>query len=331
MKRLLKSREFSLVLAMALLCGVVSVVSPAFIQPGNLTNILNTSIPTILLGCGMTMAIIIGGIDIAVGVEMVCSAYVVGTIALGGSGSLPLCIAAAMATGLLMGIVNGLMVGYLNVPPFIATIGAQNIFRGGLLFLTESQWLMNLPPYITNITRGKLFGIPYSVFAMAALVALTWWILRYTRFGRAVYAIGGNPEAAVRAGVNVRRTQFLVYAFTGLMCGFAGLLNAARVGNVQPSGSIGIEMTVVAAVILGGTSIRGGVGNPVGTVFGVVLMTIFENLLVLLYVPTYWQKFFEGALMISIIMLNAMQSALGSRGKVRIDVDESIQAPEVRE
>lgn len=324
MKKLLKTREFSLVMVMVLLCAVVSVVSPAFLQVSNLTNILNNSIPNILLGCGMTMVIITGGIEVAVAAEMICGAYIVGFIALSSWGSLPLCIGAALLGGLLMGVINGTLIAYLKVPPFIATIGTQNMYRGLLLFITNSKWLMNLPPYITNLTRVKFCGLPYSFYIMVALVAISWWILRYTRFGRAVYAVGGNQEAAVRAGIKVPRTLMGVYIYTGIMCGFAGLLNAARVGNVQPSGALHLEMTVVAAVILGGTSVLGGVGNPVGTVFGVILMTIFENLLVLLYVPTYWQKFFEGALMIFIIILNVGQNAYANRKKVRIDVDMGI-------
>ncbi|MEG1513673.1 MAG: ABC transporter permease [Clostridia bacterium] len=330
MKKLLKSRECSLLAVMALLCVVVSISSPAFMQGNNLTNILNNSIPMIILGCGMTMVIIIGGIDVAVGAEMICSSYVAGSVALSSTGNIFLCVLAAMGVGLLMGLFNGVLIAHLNVPPFIATIGTLNIFRGGLLFTTQSQWLMNLPEFITDITRKKFLGVPYSVFIMLILVVVTWWLLKYTRFGRAVYAIGGNREAAVRAGIQVRKTQLLVYTYTGLMTGFAGLLNAARLGNIQPGGSLGIEMTVVAAVILGGTSIQGGVGSPVGTVFGVIMMTIFENLLVLLYVPTYWQKFFEGTLMITIIILGVMQNALGNRGKVRIDVETDIRAMEVK-
>lgn len=321
MKRLLKTREFSLVLVMILLGMVVSFVSPAFLQISNLTNILNNSIPSILLGCGMTMVIITGGIEVAVAAEMIGTAYIVGFVALSSWGNLPICIATALLGGLLMGVINGLLIAHLKVPPFIATIGTQNMYRGLLLFVTESKWLMNLPPFITNLTRGKFCGLPYSFYIMVALVAITWWILRYTHFGRAVYAVGGNQEAAIRAGIKVPRTLMGVYIYTGIMCGFAGLLNAARVGNVQPSGALHLEMTVVAAVILGGTSILGGVGNPVGTVFGVILMTIFENLLVLLYVPTYWQKFFEGALMIFIIVMNVAQNTYANRKKVRIDVD----------
>lgn len=324
MKKIAKSREFSLALIIVALCIVVPIVSPAFLQISNLTNIINNSIPTILLGCGMTMVIVTCGIEVAVAAEMICTAYIVGAIALSQSGSLGLCLLAALAGGLLMGTLNGVLIAYLKVPPFIATIGTQNMYRGLLLFITESQWLMNLPDFITGLTRDTFLGMPLSVYITAALVAITWWILRYTRFGRAVYAVGGNMEAAVRAGINVRRTVLLVYVYTGIMCGFAGLLNASRLGNVQPSGALHLEMTVVASVILGGTSVLGGIGNPVGTVFGVILMKIFENLLVLLYVPTYWQKFFEGALMILIIVINVVQNAYANRKKVRIDVDMEI-------
>ena len=322
MKKLLKNRVVSLILLMIVLSAAVSLISPTFLQPSNLTNILNNSIPTVILGCGMTMVIIVGGIDVAVGAEMICSAYLVGTIALSERGNIFVCGLAALALGVLMGALNGTLIAYLNVPPFIATIGTYNIFRGGLLTLSESQWLMNLPEFVTGLARSKLLGIPYSVYIMMVLVVLTWWILSYTQFGRAVYAIGGHPEAAARAGIRVRRTLWLVYTYCGCMAGFAGVLNAGRVGNVQPTGAIGIEMTVVASVILGGTSISGGYGNPVGTVFGVILMTIFENLLVLLHVPTFWQKFFEGALLIAFITVNATQNLLSNRKKVRIDVDE---------
>lgn len=330
MKRLFKSREFSLALIIIGLCAVVSFVSPAFLQINNLTNIINNSIPTILLGCGMTMVIITCGIEVAVSAEMTVTAYIIGAIALSKFGSLPLCLLAGIVGGLLMGVINGILIAYLKVPPFIATIGTQNMYRGLLLFFTESQWLMNLPEFITGLTRDKLLGLPISVYITAALVIITWLILRYTRFGRAVYAIGGNVEAAKRAGIKVRSTLLLVYIYTGIMCGFAGLLNASRLGNIQPSGALHLEMTVVASVILGGTSVLGGIGNPIGTVFGVILMKIFENLLVLLYVPTYWQKFFEGALMILIIVINVIQNALANRKKVRIDVDMDIPEGGVR-
>lgn len=330
MKKLLKSREFSLVLIIVALCAAVSFVSPAFLQINNLTNIINNSIPTILLGCGMTMVIITCGIEVAVSAEMTVTAYIIGAIALSKFGNLPLCLLAGIIGGLLMGVINGILIAYLKVPPFIATIGTQNMYRGLLLFFTESQWLMNLPEFITGLTRDKLLGLPWSVYISVFLVILTWLILRYTRFGRAVYAIGGNIEAAKRAGIKVRSTLLLVYIYTGIMCGFAGLLNASRLGNIQPSGALHLEMTVVASVILGGTSVLGGIGNPIGTVFGVILMKIFENLLVLLYVPTYWQKFFEGALMILIIVINVIQNALTNRKKVRIDVDMDIPEGGVR-
>lgn len=331
MKRLMKTREFTLTIIMALLCVVVSFISPAFLQMSNLTNILNSSIPTIVLGCGMTMVIITGGIEVAVAAEMIVTAYVTGLVAQSVQGNLLLCIMAALSVGLTMGVINGLLIAYLNVPPFIATIGSMNMFRGALLLVTESKWLMNLPEYLTGIARNKVAGIPYSIYIAAALVFVTWWLLKYTKFGRSVYAIGGNHEAAVRAGIKVKKTLLGVYAFTGLMCGFAGFLNASRLGNVQPSGSVGLEMTVVAAVILGGTSILGGVGNPIGTVIGVLLMTIFVNLLVLLHVPTYWQRFFEGALMITFIVLNVAQNSFANRKKVRIDIEDRIQPLEARQ
>lgn len=328
MSRLMKRREFSLFLVTVLLFIAVSFISPNFLQPNNLNNMLNNSIPSILIGCGMTMVIITGGINVAVGAEMIVSAYIVGTIALSTQGNLMLCILAAAIAGLAMGVLNGVLIAFLNVPPFIATIGTSNIFRGLLLLTTQSKWLMNLPAYLTGLTRDKIAGVPYSVFIVIALVVITWWILRYTNYGRAVYAIGGNREAAIRAGTKIKKVLFGVYTYTGLMCGFAGLLNAARLGNVQPSGAVGLEMTIVAAVILGGTSITGGEGNPFGTLIGVFLMTVFVNLLVLLHVPTYWQRFFEGALLITFIILNVLQNRLANRKKVIIDVEGNLAVSE---
>lgn len=329
MKRFVKTREFTL-LAIIIAFGIlVSFASPAFLKSNNLSNILNNSIPNIILGCGMTMVIITGGIEIAVGAEMVVCSFVVGTIAKTAAGNLPLVMLAALAAGFILGVVNGTLIAYLNVPPIIATLGTLNIYRGGLLYATSGKWIVSLPAWLTGLTRNRFLGIPASVYIAVLAVAVTAILLKYTKFGRAVYAIGGNQEAALRVGIRRRQTLFGVYIFAGMMCGVAGLVNAARVGNVQPNGSVNLEMTIVAAVVMGGTSILGGSGTVIGTVLGVVMMTLIDNVLILLYVPTYWQKFVLGAILIATITINVVQELYVKKNQAPIDVDEELEEMEV--
>ncbi len=330
MKHFVKSREFTLFIMILVFGILVSILSPAFLTGNNLSNILNNSIPNIILGCGMTMVIITGGIEIAVGAEMVVCSFVVGTIAKSSSGNLLLVFLAALAAGMLLGMINGSLIAILNVPPIIATLGTLNIYRGGLLYATSGKWIMSLPSWLTGLTRDRFLGLPVSVYLVTLVVLLTTGILKYTKFGRSIYAVGGNEEAAFRVGIHKKKTLFGVYVYAGVMCGIAGLVNAARVGNVQPNGSVNLEMTIVAAVVMGGTSILGGSGTAIGTVLGVIMMTLIDNVLILLYVPTYWQKFALGAILIITITMNVIQELYLKKKQMPIDVDEELEGLEVK-
>jgi ribose/xylose/arabinose/galactoside ABC-type transport system permease subunit len=322
MKKILRSREFTLFIFILIFIIIVSILSPAFLQMNNITNIINNSIPNIILGCGMTVVIITGGIEIAVGAEMVVASFIAGTVALMEGSNLFLVILVALVFGCIMGAINGSLIAFLKVPPIIATLGTLNVFRGALLYITKGKWIVNLPNWFTGITRDRFLGVPASIYVMITAVILTSLLLKYTKFGRSAYAIGGNRNSALYAGIKINHTLFGVYLYAGLMCGVAGFVNAARLGNIQPNGSVNLELTIIAAVVMGGTSILGGSGTAIGTLIGVIMMSLVDNTLILLYVPTYWQRFVLGAILIITITVNVIQKIYSDRLKTPIDVDE---------
>lgn len=315
---LAKFREVGIVVFIAALMIVATVVEPRFFSLGNFQNILlDISILTIV-ACGQTMVIISRNIDISVGSSLGLCAILVGLM-FKFNPSVPIVLGLAMGIllGVVLGSVNGALVTQFKVPPLIATLGTLSVYRG-LVFLSSGGRQVDpndIPPSLIAMARTGPLGIP-GIVLIAFLVAIVVGLfLRYTRLGRDIYAVGGNPSAARLRGINVNRAVFLVYLMTGALAGLAGVLYAGRYGTVNPADAgVGFELTVIAATVIGGTNILGGSGSIIGTVLGSLLLGVLGNVLAITNVSGFYQKFAQGFVILLAVIVDAIiHSQLQSR------------------
>jgi Ribose/xylose/arabinose/galactoside ABC-type transport systems, permease components len=224
------------------------------------------------------------------------------------SGNVILAYAISAGLGLLMGALNGFLIGFLRLPTFVVTLGTSSLFTG-LMFGAFSASASDVPPSIarhgkeilftaTNPKLGLTSNMPSQILILIAVLLFAFFLLRYTMLGRGIYAVGGDETAAERAGFNVRGIKMFLYCFVGVLAGITGIARISMMSYADPSTMLGMEMTVIAAVVLGGTRVTGGVGTLVGTISGVALMTILSNSLILIGIPTYWSRVFTGAVII---------------------------------
>jgi ribose/xylose/arabinose/galactoside ABC-type transport system permease subunit len=305
-------RTYGLPIALVLIIIAGTLSSPFFlldwsksgldiIRWGNIIDILVRSSLSGILSVGMTYVILTGGIDLSVGAIVGIAGVAAATV--GDLGPLAM-VSAGLGTGLAVGVVNGFLATYGRVVPFIATLATMTIARGLALTLTNSAPVRIEDDAYIAIGAGRLFDtLPYMVVIAAVVTALGWVGLARLRFGREVYAVGGNPEAARLSGIPVRRTVFAVYVISGLCAGIAAILDSARTATAQPSAGGGYELDAIAAVVVGGTSLFGGRGSIVGTIFGVLIIQTISNIFVLLNVPFNAQLVVKGVIILAAVML----------------------------
>jgi len=278
-----------------------------FVSRQNLSNIVVQTIPYALLAVGMTFVILTAGIDLSVG-GVVAFSGVVGSIALmrwsvGVAGA----IAVGVAAGAAAGTVTGLLVTRANIPPFVATLAMWLItgYSGGLAFLiNQGQPVWGLPERFTDLFTKPLAGIPPIVLLIAVAMLIGYLVLTQTRFGRNVYAVGGNAEAARLSGINVNRVRLFVYMISGACAGLTGMALAARLGSGDPKSGPGSELDAIAAVVVGGTSLFGGKGSMLGTLVGVLILSALNNGLQMLGMSSYWQPVFRGSVIVLAVMID---------------------------
>jgi ribose transport system permease protein len=301
----------SRLIALILLVAVLSVLSPYFLTWSNFINVMRQAALQFLMAAGLTLVVLTGGIDLAVGAMLGLAACL--SASLISQGYLALGIAAALLSGLGCGAVNGMLVTYGRIPSFIATYGMLWIAHGlGYVFM-KGEVIYGLPEGFRLIGAGFLWGIPIPVLIAVALVVVLHVLLHTTVLGRAIYAIGGNPIAARLSGMPVTRHLITVYALSGVLSGLAGLVVIARVNAADSSLGEDLLLPAIAAVCLGGTSLFGGVGGIVGTAIGSVILALIVNALNLLGVQTFWQN----AVMGGIILLSVLADQLGGARLVR--------------
>ncbi|MCP5521689.1 MAG: ABC transporter permease [Verrucomicrobiales bacterium] len=290
----------------ALMVGI-GLVNPAFWTLANFFDLLKASVVTGILALGVLIVLISGGIDISFTAIAAFAMYVTCwiSVSLGGEGSvlLGLLLAVGMGTGL--GLINACFIGGLRLPTLIVTLGTAGVFHGFLLAFIGTEIINTLPPAYVRFSRwqgfrqtlsgGETIGLSVTVLALVAAAVIVGVLLRRTVLGRSIYALGGNPEAAHRIGIRVARVQFLIYGLVGGLAGLAGLIHAVMMRNANPSDLVGTELNVLAAAVLGGASIFGGRGSVAGTLLGVWLIVVLNNSLILLGVPSYWQRVWVGA------------------------------------
>jgi ribose transport system permease protein len=283
---------------------VFALGSPDFLTSSNLLNVaLQTSIIAIV-AMGMTFTILTAGIDLSVGSLMaLCGALAAGLSTRQGLGTVP-AIALALLAGMALGGVNGLLIVKGGMPPFVATLAMLAVARGLTLVYTEGRPIAGLSPAFLWLGNGRVLGIPVPVLMMLVLAVVAWVILRHTRFGLYVYATGGNPETTRLAGVSTARVTLAVYVISGFTAALGGVLLAARLWSAQPNAAAGWELDAIAANVLGGTSLFGGVGGVGGTVVGAFIIGVLSNGLNLMGIPSYLQQVIKGVVFILAVMLD---------------------------
>lgn len=306
-RKVLRRREFTVLGLIVLLVVLFSLTTERFMSVSNLSNLLLQLAGTAISAIGMTMVIITGGIDVSVGSTLGMASVVAGKLLVGGYSPF-LVLLSALGTGLVIGLFNGTLIAFGNVPPIIVTLGMMSILRSLMYQLLGGRWISGIPPAIRVIGLGKWLGVPISMWITVVLIAFFTYFLSSRPLGRAIYAVGNNPEAARVSGIDLRRTTLFVYAILGALAGFAGLVYVARTGIVQTNTGSGFELEVIAAVVLGGTSILGGRGTIIGSLLGAFLVGIIKNGMVLLNVPALSEGLVVGVLIILSVMIDVIRA-----------------------
>jgi ribose/xylose/arabinose/galactoside ABC-type transport system permease subunit len=302
-----KLSNYIIVLAILLECAVFAFLAPAFFSLDNLVNVALSIAVIGILAVGMTFVILTGGIDLSIG-SVVALAGVCAALATVQTGSSLLGFALAVFVGVLFGVFNGTFVAYFKVPPFVVTLAVLTIARGLAFILAEGRSIGNLPESFAWLGKTSILGVPLPVLLMLATFAAGWFVLRHTTFGRYVYAVGGNAEAAFLAGVNVKATTFWVYVLNGLLVGIAAVALASRLGAGVPNSGLQYELDVIAAVVVGGTSLAGGRGSVVTTLLGAVFIGVLNNGLNLRGTDPYLQKIWLGAVILVAVLFDRRNS-----------------------
>ena len=298
-----KFDNLGLTLALLALIVLFAFINPRFATISNLINVLTQASTYIIVAIGMTFVITKGGIDLSVGAAMALSTCVTFSLLDGGLHYI-LALAVLFAISVVLGAVNGLIVTYLAVPALIATLGTMVTFRGIALLHSAGELYFGLPPQLVWLGQGTLAGIPVPIFVAALFILFAHWLFNLTTFGVHVRAVGGNTEAARLAGIRVNRVTIAVYCFMGFAVGLGGLLWMARIDGTQATLGTGMEIHVIAATIIGGTSLFGGRGTLYGTILGGLLLTMLNNALVIAGVEFFWQLVAIGIIVISAVTIN---------------------------
>lgn len=295
--------RFGIGIAIIILFIFLSISSPHFLEINNLLNILlQVSISTII-AVGMTFVIMTSGIDLSVGPLTAFSSVIIG-LALHLDIGIGIPILTGILVGGLLGLINGVLIARLKIPAFIATLGMMSVARGAALFITNGQTIHMFPSEFRFFSAGSIATIPIPVIYALIVVILAVFILNYTKFGRYIYAIGGNKEAARLSGINVKAVETWAYIISGITCGIGAVILTGRLNAAQPIAGIGYELDAIAAVIIGGTSLNGGEGTITGTLMGAILIGMLRNGLNLLNVSPFLQQIVIGSVIVGAVFFD---------------------------
>jgi ribose/xylose/arabinose/galactoside ABC-type transport system permease subunit len=284
---------------------VLSLLSPMFSRVGNVINIFKQTAINGILATGMACAILVGGFDMSVGSTVGLSGIIAALMATGGQEGLFLPVVCSVLAGLLVGVINGVAVAYMKVPAFVVTLGTQSIVRGLAYILSGGRPIFGVSESYEKIAGGLLFGkIPYLVIYYIVIALLMGFILQCTVYGRRMYAVGGNAEAARVSGINVEFIQMSAFAICGLMGGIAGMLSTSRTVSAAPLTGEGYELDAIASCVIGGFSMDGGAGKWYGMIIGALILSVMSNGLDILGVASYYQRILKGAIIIIIVLID---------------------------
>ncbi|SFR18572.1 ABC transporter permease [Poseidonocella sedimentorum] len=316
MKRLLTSRETMLSGAILLLLALTASRFPGFIAPANLVAVFTDTSPLLILALGQTVVILTRCIDLSVAANLALSGMVCAMLNAAMPGiPVALILALAVLLGAVMGAINGALVWKLAIPPIVVTLGTMTIYRGIIFLISDGAWVNahEMSAAFTGLPRARILGLPVLAWFGIASALLIWLMVTRTPLGRAFYAVGGNPHAAVYTGIDVGRTQFWAFTISGALAGLAGYLWVARYSVAYVDIAGGFELEVVAACVIGGISIAGGAGTILGTILGALFLGIIKNALPVVDVSPFWQMAISGAAIIIAVTLNTRSARAKGR------------------
>ncbi len=330
-KRLTEKNEFYLFFTVVALIVIISVINPAFATVSSVIDILRAGIELAIFAIGMFMIIVLGGIDVSCASIGMFAMFTTTKIfyEAGYTGPLfPFYLVAALF-GLMWGLANGVIITSLKIPPMIATLATNGIMTGLLLFFIGSREISDVPHairvenknFLLTVTNeyGISSSLPATFLVLVGIVVVVYLLMRFTMLGRNIYAVGGDETSAARAGINVKFTKIFTYAFAGIIFGIGGMVHTIMMANSNPVDLTGNEMITIAAVVIGGARLTGGHGSIFGTLLGVFLVTIINNSLILIGIPSFWQRFVTGLVIVVGASISAYQ-ALRTQKQMNIEI-----------
>ncbi len=317
-KRVLRMREFILLLIVFAQFVILSVISPYFLTEENIIAVLFGCSLDAIIAVGMTFVIACGEFDMSVGATLALTGVIVAKMELAGIPTAITIIIGGLMLGILIGFINGVIITKIGINSFITTLGIQGIVRGIALIITQGYPIAKLPDDFTIIGQGYVGNIPYTFFIMFFIIIIGEFLLRKVRYFRQTYYIGGNITAAKYSGINADRVKIVMFMIIGMLSGIAGTLQTARLGSAMSTAGQSAELRAISAVVIGGAALAGGEGTVLGTFLGVILLAFVVNALVLLNVSIYWQSVVSGfvllvAVAIDILAKRKRMSATGSK------------------
>lgn len=296
-----------ILIALLILCIVLSITSRSFLTASNLLNVSQQISTNFLIAIGMTFIILLGGIDLSVGSIIAVTGLMMGLMMK--SWNMPVLVSLLLGVvfASVIGLVTGLLITGFDLPPFIATLGMMSIARGAAYTITEGQPIYTFPEGFLAIT-GRYGGIPIvTILIMAVMFAIAAYVLKYTKYGRYIYAIGGNKNCAKLSGINVKKIECIAYVISGFCCGVAAIVLTSRLDSAVPTNADGAELDAIAAVVIGGTSMNGGEGTLAGTIIGTLIIGIVANGLNLLNVPQGAQRMVKGGIIVLAVIVDVLR------------------------
>lgn len=296
--------KYGIVVGFVLIAIFLSIASPVFLKPTNIINILRQISIIGIVSMGMTLVIIMGCIDLSVGSVLALTGVITALYAKEGLYPVFVPVVIGILVGGIIGLINGFIVAKGKIAPFIVTLGTMTSARGAALIFSGGMPVAGLSKTFNYIGGGDIFRIPIPILIYFAIIALTTLLLKKTRFGRHIYAIGGNENAAMVSGINIDKVKILTYIGIGLLTGLAGVVLASRIKSGQPNVAIGYELDAIAACVIGGVSFSGGIGSTIGAFFGTLIIGVINNGLDLLNVQSYYQQVIKGIIIVTAVLLD---------------------------
>jgi len=293
--------KYKSLVGLLILCIVISFITPRFLSVSNIKNILTQVSVNAVIAVGMSFVILTGGIDLSVGSILAISGAVAASI-VKSTGNLFLAIIVALAIGSIVGLINGILVSKGRIQAFIVTLSTMIIFRGVTYVYTNGTPISGLGQSFSSIGNMMVLGIPIPVVFMVIVFGIAFYVLSQTRYGRYIYALGGNEDSARLSGINTDKIKTLVYVICGAAAALSGIIVTSRIGSASPNAGVGFELDAIAAVVLGGTTLVGGEGSVVGTIIGALIIGVLNNGLNLMNVSPFYQSIIKGIVILLAVM-----------------------------